>query len=202
MKWSSNFAYAVSLFTADGCLSSDNRHLEFNSKDKEQVLNFVRCLNLKNKIGKKARGGEKIKRYYRVQLGNKKLYNFLCVIGLKPRKSLTLEKVDIPSGFFADFLRGLFDDDGNFRVAKHPESQYPQIRVRFSSASPKFIRWLRQQINNKLNTHGFITNKVRAEDLEYAISDSVKLLSYMYYSAKVTCLTRKFQKIRAYLKRT
>lgn len=202
IKWNRSLAYAVGLFTADGCLSSDGRHLEFCSKDREQVENFIECLRLTNRITKKARSNEKIKKYYRVQFGNKSLYSFFCSIGLKPRKSLTLEKVNIPSKFFADFLRGFFDGDGNFKVFRHPESQYPQIRVRFTSASPKFIRWLYQEIRRELRTRGFILKGVRSENLEYAIDDSIKLLDYMYYSSDVVCLSRKLQKVRHYFKRT
>jgi len=202
IKWTSGFAYAIGLLTADGCLSSDGRHLEFCSKDKEQVENFIQCLNLTNRIGRKSRSNEKVKKYYRVQFGNKKLYSFLYLIGLKSRKSLILEKVDIPSKFFADFLRGLFDGDGCFKVFKHPESQHPQIRVKFTSASPKFIRWLYRKIGQKLSTCGFILKGTRAEDLEYAIEDSIKLLNYMYYSSDVICLSRKFQKARPYFMRT
>lgn len=87
-KWNKNIAYAIGLFTADGRLSSDGRHLNFTSKDKEQALNFIKCLNLKNKLGRKAREKGKIKKYYQLEFGSKEFYNFLCQIGLKPRKAL------------------------------------------------------------------------------------------------------------------
>jgi intein/homing endonuclease len=198
IKWTSPFAYSIGLLTADGCLYNDGRHINLTSKDIEQIINFKECLNLKNRIGKKARGGEKIKKYYCVQFSNVKLYKFLKNIGLTPRKSLTLQKVKIPIEFFSDFLRGLFDGDGNFHTFIHPESQHVQVRTRFSSASPYFIRWLQQEINEKINTKGFITKTPRAEHLEYAKEDSAKLLSYMYYSPNVICLSRKFQKARPY----
>ena len=92
IKWNSEFAYAIGLFTADGCLSIDGRHLDFTSKDKEQVINFKKCLNLKNKIGKKTRAREKIKKYYRIQFGNVKLYKFLEGIGLTPRKKFNFKR--------------------------------------------------------------------------------------------------------------
>jgi len=200
--WSPNLAYAVGLFTSDGCLSSDGRHLEFNSKDEKQVENFKKCLNLFNKITKKARSNEKIKKYYRVQFGDIRFYKFLESIGLSPRKSKLLKELKIPKIFFPDFLRGLFDGDGCFRVFVHPESQYPQIRVSFASASPKFVRWLQQEINSRLDTKGFIETAARAENLIYAIKDSIKLLNFMYYSPDVVCLPRKFQKAKHYFMRT
>lgn len=197
-KWNKNLAYAIGLFTADGCLSSDGRHLEFNSKDKEQVKNFISCLNLDNRITKKTRGNEKVKKYYRVQFGDVQFYKFLELIGLKPRKSLILEKIDVPFGFFSDFLRGLFDGDGNFNIFNHPESQYPQIRVRFASGSHGFLEWLQSKINYKLRTRGYITRTQRCEYLEYAKSDSVKILKFMYYFPNAICLLRKFEKVKPY----
>jgi len=202
LQWNNNFAYAIGLFTADGCLSSDGRHLDLTSKDKEQILNFKECLGLENKIGRKSRAKEKIKKYYCVQFGDVKLYHFLCSIELQSRKSLIIQKVHVPSEFFADFLRGLFDGDGSFRACMHPESQYPQIRTRFSSASPKFLRWVQAEINKKLGIAGFITRATSVEVLEYAIADSLKLLSYLYYSPNVVCLSRKFKQISPYLTKT
>lgn len=202
MEWSNNFAYAVGLFTADGCLSSDGRHLEFCSKDKEQVLNFSKCLGLTNRITKKTRAKEKIKKYYHVQFGRKELYGFLLSIGLMPRKSLILKKIDVPCEFFADFLRGLFDGDGSFRISVHPESCHAQIRVSFTSASPYFLRWLYREIKKRLETNGFITKEQRCENLVYAKKDSLKLLDFMYYSPDVICLSRKLQKAKPYFMRT
>lgn len=199
LQWNNNFAYAVGLLTSDGCLSSDGRHLDLTSKDKEQILNFKECLGLKNKIGRKTREKEKTKKYYRVQFGDVKLYRFLCSIGLCPRKSLTIQKVNVPSEFFADFVRGLFDGDGSFVTFKHPESRNIQIRVRFYSASPIFLRWLQQKISKQVGIKGFISKSARVEALEYAIADSLKILSYLYYSPSVVCLSRKFQKVSPYL---
>lgn len=201
IKWTSQFAYAIGLFTADGCLSSDGHHLEFCSKDREQVINFKRCLDLDNRITKKTRAQEKIKKYYRVQFSNVRLYEFMETIGLKPAKSKTLSRIDIPPKFFADFLRGFFDGDGNFQVSRHPESQYPQIRVRFASASPQFLRWLSRKIEEKIHTKGgYLTKVRRAEHLVYATEDSLRILEFMYYCPDIICLSRKFQKIRFYLK--
>jgi intein/homing endonuclease len=199
-KWTKKFAYAVGLLTADGCLYSDGRHIEFTSKDKEQVLNFAKCLALDNKITKKTRVKEKIKKYYRIQFGNKALYNFFCSIGLSPRKSLILKQLDIPMKFFPDFLRGLFDGDGNFNIFRHPESQYDQIRFRITSSSPQFLRWIHQITKNELSVKGFISRAGRSECLEFAIEDSLKILKYIYYSPTVVRLSRKFDKAKPYMK--
>lgn len=199
-NWSKFIAYAVGLLTADGCLSSDGRHIEFTSKDEEQVKNFIKCLNLTNKITQKSRCKEKDKRYYHVQFGNIKFYRFLESIGLSPRKSKTIKRVNVPQKFFPDFLRGLFDGDGNFNIFTHPESQYPQIRTRFFSGSHQFLKWLQKEINDRLKTLGYITKNGDGEALEYAIRDSLRILKFMYHSLDTPRLSRKFEKAKPYLR--
>lgn len=194
-KWRSGLAYAIGLLAADGYLSSDKRHLELTSKDKEQIINFKKCLGLKNKISKKTRAKEKIKRYYRVQFGSVKFYKFLESIGLKNKKSKTLEKVDIPDKYFPDFIRGYFDGDGSFGIFKHPESKHPQVKLRFTSASIQFLKWIKQKLEKTLNTEGFICKVKGARQLTYCKKDSIKLLNYMYYSPKLIWLSRKKKKI-------
>lgn len=200
IEWSEKFTYAVGLFTADGCLSSDRRHLDLTSKDEEQIINFINCLELKNnKIGRKCREKGKIKKYYRVQFSSRKLYDFFKEIGLMPRKSKLLKEIKIPMQYFKDFLRGLFDGDGSFHVFRHPESQYDQMRTKIASASPDFLRWLHKVIKKDLSVRGYISKGARAEYLEFATEDSLKVLKYMYYPSTV-CLSRKFDKIKPYLK--
>src|SRR3989344_2292778 len=104
--WSAEFAYAIGLIVTDGCLSSDGRHISFVSKDKEQINNFMQCLNLKVKIGTTA--GYKNKKVFRVQFGDVIFYRFLQNIGLSQAKSKILDRIDVPNKFFFDFLRGVF----------------------------------------------------------------------------------------------
>ncbi len=193
IKWGKEFVYALGLFTADGNLSKDGRHLEFCSKDKDQVKNFKRCLNLTNNITMKGRGYSKEKVYYHIQFGNVALYKFCNSIGLNPQKSLTIKKVEIPDEFFADFLRGLLDGDGSIGMVMHPESRIPQIRLRFTSASYDFIKWLREQIILNTNTGGgSIYKAARAWQLLYCKRDTLNLIKYMYYKPNIPCLKRKF----------
>lgn len=52
-EWSPGMAYVVGLITTDGCLSKDNRHLDFTSKDIQLLKTFKNILGLKVKIGYK-----------------------------------------------------------------------------------------------------------------------------------------------------
>src|ERR1700722_7240854 len=112
IEWSGKFAYAIGLIATDGCLYGDGRHINFTSKDLEQIENFKKCLGITNKIGRKSRGGEREKKYFVVQIGDVLFYKFLNDIGLHKAKSLTLSEIKIPEHYFIDFLRGCFDGDG------------------------------------------------------------------------------------------
>ena len=94
IEWSPEFAYAIGLLTTDGCLSKDGRHIDFTSKDKEQVENFIRCLGINNRIGVKKSGLGK--KSLRIQFSDINFYKFLVSIGLTANKSKTLSHINIP----------------------------------------------------------------------------------------------------------
>jgi len=100
IKWSPEFAYAIGLLTTDGNLSSDRRHINFTSKDRNLVKIFSECLKIKNKIRKKTRAREKIKKYFEIQFGDVIFYKFLLSIGLMPHKSKQIRALMIPDKYF------------------------------------------------------------------------------------------------------
>lgn len=199
IKWNTKLAYAIGLLTSDGNLSKDGRHIEFCSKDKDLVELFCNCLELKNKIAVKGRGSLPHKNYYRVQVSDVLLYRFLLSIGLSPRKSLTLQQVFIPRYLYPDFLRGYLDGDGNINIFRHPESKHPQLRIRFSSGSLKFLTWLEHKIYELFDIYGYITALTRSFYLNYAKENSIILLNKIYYDNNLPCLVRKFQVARPFL---
>lgn len=197
IKWSPDFAYAVGLLASDGSLSKDGRHLDFTSKDIEQIENFKKCLGLKNKIGKK-KSGVTGKSSNRVQFGDIVFYRFLVSIGFTPAKSKTFGKLDIPSKYFFDFLRGSFDGDGSFYSYYDPRwrSSFMFYTI-FISASPGHIEWIQRTVFERLGVMGHITTDVKKNTLHlnYAKGDSWKVLKSMYYSKHAVCLNRKRQKV-------
>jgi hypothetical protein len=114
LNWNPNLAYAVGLIATDGYVFPDGIHVNFTSKDAEQVLHLKMALKLRNLITKKARGYEQEKKYYMIQFGDHKFVNFLQNIGITTAKSKTIKRVNVPDIFFFDFLRGCFDGDGTF----------------------------------------------------------------------------------------
>ena len=203
IKWSPEFAYAIGLLATDGNLSSDGRHINFTSKDKELIQLFCECLNINNKIGSKARDGEKDKKYFIVQFSDVIFYKFLLDIGLTPKKSKTINEINIPNKYLWDFLRGHFDGDGTFY--SYWDSRWKSsfmFYIEFISASQKHIDWLRGQISKNLGLKGHITtsNKNPCYQLKYAKAESLKLFSKLYYDKHIVCLRRKRVKIEKALR--
>lgn len=199
MKWTANLAYVIGLITSDGSLSKDGRHLNFTSKDLEQVENFRKILKLKNKIGIKANGTKPIKQYYNLQFGNVQLYRFLLTIGLSPNKSHTLVSVNVPDLYFRDFLRGVFDGDGC--TFSYWSPQWPNSFVLYTaitSASKKFLLWLKNKIYELYGIRGYISiiDQEKAYNLRFAKKSSLALFEQMYHNNKVVHLKRKRFKIQ------
>lgn len=194
--WSSDVAYAVGLFTADGCMQKDGRHLDFTSTDKKQVETFISCLKLRTKVGIKISGNGR--RAYRVQFSDVLFYRFLAEIGLSPAKSKIIRKVDIPDIYFRDFLRGLFDGDGT--TYAHYDSVFKRsfrFYISFASASPEFIRWLQSAIRRFLPVTGSVsrTKATSYSQLRFSKEDAVRVAKYMYWKPSVPKLRRKHLKI-------
>ncbi|HRY62727.1 MAG TPA: hypothetical protein P5056_03080 [Candidatus Paceibacterota bacterium] len=202
IRWSRNFAYAIGLISSDGSLSKNGRHISFVSKDKDQVLNFIKALHLKNiKIGKNYSGQYK-SLSYRVQFGSVFFYNFLLSLGLTPNKSKSIGKLNIPDKFFFDFLRGVFDGDGSTYSYwdKRWRSSF-MFYTEFASASEDHIFWLRNKIYEKLAISGHVTRDGKGSTLQlkYAKAESVVLLKKMFGPGRYLFLKRKRLKINKML---
>lgn len=192
--WTPELAYVIGLITSDGNLSPSGRHISLTSKDIGMVETARKLLRLSNKIGRKARGGEFEKKYFVLQFGDINFYEFLLEIGLTPAKSKTLGELKIPKSFFADFLRGCIDGDGNIGSYNHPESSYIQIRLSLCSGSKKFLDWILAVIKERYPVEGgyFYHEKRRdVYSLSFGTRDSLRLFDEIYYADSVPALSRK-----------
>lgn len=180
-------------------MSKDGRHIVFVSKDLDLIELFRFYLKLTNKISDKKGGFRDDGKYYQIQFGNVKLYHWLNKISITSNKSKSIGNLQIPNKYFFDFLKGLLDGDGCIYSFKHPESRYPQIRVRFSSASKIFLFWLRTKIYNLLSIQGKIETMTREFCLVYYKQNSIKLLKRIYRKSSVSSLNRKFKKAQMLL---
>lgn len=197
--WSSKLAYVIGLILTDGNLSPDGRHISFTSKDRELINHFVNILKLHCKIYKKSSGSVKEKKYYVAQFGDVNFYRFLLSIGLMPRKTKVVDKLDIPKKYFFDFLRGHFDGDGSFYSYWDP--RWPNsymFYLSFASASLKHLHWLQSRLEEYGHVSGHITHSRVAGcyQLKFAKRECALLISKVYYNKQVPCLKRKRLKIK------
>lgn len=202
VTWTHELAYAIGLLASDGNLSPDGRHINLTSLDEEITVYARAIFAINNKIGKKARGGSKDKKYFVLQFGSKQFYAFLLKIGLTPAKSKTLKSVHIPDIFFGDFMRGCFDGDGNISEAIHPESKQLQLRIRISSASPTFLAWLLAEHARIWHIKGgwiYNDKKKSVGALCFGKRDSIHILQRMYKHKTQYYLRRKYTLAEKYM---
>ncbi len=201
VEWSTDFAYAIGLIATDGCLGRNGRSLDFSSVDIEQIENFKCALHINSVIGKKLSGkGDRV--CYRIQISDRYFCDFLNEIGIRSAKSKTLGRLDVPHDYFFDFLRGCFDGDGS--IHSYWDARWKSsfmLYTIFASASRDHVMWLQEVISAILGINGHITKSDLQPcfQLKYAKTESVILLSRMYYSEDVLCLSRKQLKIKGIL---
>ncbi len=138
--------YIIGLIVTDGSLSKDGRHIYITSKDRDLLVAVQSALHLAGKLGLKARGGEIKKKYSILQFSDVLFYRYLESIGIHPKKSLTLEVINVPDRYFKDFLRGVIDGDGSINTWIHKTNGRVQWCLRIISGAPIFSEWLYQTI--------------------------------------------------------
>ncbi len=192
--WNADFAYCIGIMASDGNLSKDGRHISITSKDFEIVDNCRKAFKSKAKITKKSRGNSlEEKKYFLLQFSDTSLYAFMQSIGLTPAKSKTIASLRIPRRYFRDFLRGEFDGDGSISIFKSKFSKHSQVKIRFYSASPIFMAWLKEMIACGTGCKGgYVIKTDRCNSLEYGKADTGKIIRFMYYSGVRMYLGRKY----------
>jgi len=196
--WSPAMAYILGFIFADGCLvehKNGYHGLDITSKDLKHLRLIKEQLKAEHKIGKKERG-------YRIQIRNRQIYSDLIRLGLTPRKSKRIRFPKIPKGYFAHFIRGLFDGDGSVFIWKEPRWRHTwQIRTTFCSGSLEFIKGLRRELfKNAGLSEGYLRRGSRVMELGYAIADSLSLYKFMYRGNDNVYLNRKKNKFELFLR--
>jgi hypothetical protein len=203
--WTPKLAYAVGLIATDGNLSRDGRHITLTSADKQQLENFRDCLDTKARLTPNPPGSFSKKKCYRIQLGNKALYQKLQIIGLFPNKTSSLKSLRIPRALFRDFLRGVIDGDGSIILYKdrhniYKGTHYTYVRtyVTIVSASLHFLAWIQASAEETLCVRGSIHRQAPRAGrtkpiwkLRFAKQASMQIIPWIYYNDDIPCLTRK-----------
>ncbi len=190
-----NLWYIVGYIVADGNLSSDGRHITIVSKDIEHLVKIRSALQIDCKIGMKASGSCKEKKYGLLQFSNVNFYDWLQSINIGLNKSLVQGPVDLDFKYIGDFIRGVIDGDGCIRTWKHSSNNITQWAVTIASASIKLVEWLQSIILEHYKIDGKIhTIKVKNKNTMYQLKlgkiAAQVLLKSIYYP-NCLCLERK-----------
>ena len=196
-------AYALGLAATDGNLGRDGRHVQFGSGDRELVECFLRSVGRPDANIKLEKG----RHYYRAQLSDRALHEFLSKAGLTPNKSRTLAGLQFPAHLFWDVTRGLLDGDGSIKSYIHnpikktyPGYRYERLEVIFNTASRAHAEWVQDQLRGRGLDSALLTT-VRRTPAKYAgrlmfkvkmgKHASIETLANVYRDADARSLMRK-----------
>ncbi len=211
-KWSSEMAYVLGYFAADGCMFVNPRgshFIDFTSIDRELIEKVKQCLDSRHllSVHNKDNKNSHWKTRFRLQVGSKVMFKDLLELGLTPRKSKTLKFPSVPDKYLADFIRGYFDGDGcvfygyyKRNDRKNKTFQY-RIGTSFACGSKEFLTKLHALLIQMANVRGGCLSK-KAKDKEdfqlaFSTNDSRKIFQFMYNDiSKQYFLERKFNKFK------
>ena len=185
-KWSPEMAYVLGFFAADGYMTLNGRGGHFwniQIVDRDILEGIKKAIQSEHKISARPRkGNEKI--MYRLQIGSKEMCNDLLKLGFTPNKTKNLAIPNVPKKYFAHFVRGYFDGDGNVWVGyvhKERETKLRTIRTVFTSCSNAFLDAMKEQLE-EFDIHKGVLSKGKGNyyRLTYSVNSSLKLSDFMY----------------------
>ena len=177
-------------------------YLEFEIIDRGLLMRIRNLLGSTHKVSRRKR--KNWQPSYRLQIGSKGMYFDLLRLGIGPRKSKTIQLPRIPSDYFADFLRGYFDGDGNLIAKPYSRVSRPSpiyvFRARFTSGSRVFLEQLQDKILNSVSINGKLMTYGNAWRLSYENTRCQKLMNFMYKSGELADLIYLRRKYRIFQK--
>lgn len=206
-KWTSEMAYVLGFFMADGSITINPRGSEYFAiqiTDKDILEKIKKSMRSEHKISKRIRKLTE-KTIYRIQIGSKEMCEDLRKLGIEELKTKTMKLPNIPGKYLGDFVRGYFDGDGNVWVGfvnKHRKTKTFVIHSAFTSCSFGFLTDLREKLQrfNFGNGTLYKTQK-NAYVLKYGVKSSILLYKLMYDNLKSDLfLSRKKNIFEKYLK--
>jgi len=194
--WSSEMAYILGLFMADGNLTINNRggcYISFHLSDKELLVLIRQIMGSTHRIAKRTSNSGRV---FRLQIGSKGLTNDLIRLGLGPGKTNRLKLPLIPEQYFGDFIRGYFDGDGNVWVGEtNKDRRLPTkvIQISLTSGCNEFLKDLLKELRKNGVSGGsfFRVKNKNCFRLSFSTVDVLKIYKIMYNSSSSLFLERK-----------
>ncbi|MFA6550174.1 MAG: LAGLIDADG family homing endonuclease [Candidatus Gracilibacteria bacterium] len=190
-EWSPEMAYILGFFAADGSMYVNPRiskYIVFYSTDKEILWKMKSILCVKQKIGILKRDPIKYPNWklcYRLQIGDKSLFDIFLKLGFTPNKSKSLKYPNVPKKYIKDFIRGYFDGDGFSCFSRYHRKDRNStgkiISSGFVCGNKDFLLSIKSALEASANIcGGTLCSHARAYNLTFSIKNSAKLFNFMY----------------------
>lgn len=191
-KWSSNMAYTLGLWWADGCIYGGKIFdITLHRKDKYILKKIAQDMQYEGQLYDYVD-----QQASRINFSCVVIYKDIRALGGTERKSLTaIFPQNIPDQYLPDFIRGYFDGDGSIWNV-----QGKRINSQFCSGSVKFLNKLLEILHNKVGIQGGSIHLANESCYELTLGkrDSIKLGNFMYNGSSFY-LKRKYEKFEPYL---
>lgn len=182
--WSSNMAYTLGLWYADGCIYGGRLFdITLHKKDKYILKKVAEELQYEGTLYDYVD-----RQVVRINFSCKVIYNDLVALGGTERKNLTVKFPQVPKDFLPDFIRGYFDGNGCVMRLKGN-----RLNSAFTCGSKSFSKSLLRLLKEEAGiTRGSFDDSCMS--LKFGKHDTIKLGKYMYQNNPELYLKRKKDK--------
>lgn len=182
--WSSNMAYILGLWFADGCIYGGKMFdITLHKKDKYILKRIAEELkyegNLYDYVDRQAS---------RINFSFKVIYDDIIALGGVENKSLIISFPKIPEKYLPDFIRGYFDGDGCIMNLKNN-----RLNSAFTCGNKQFLIDLLKILKEKAGVIGGSFDDT-SYSLRFGKRDTILLGNYIYKNNPELFLLRKKQK--------
>lgn len=183
-EWSSNMAYILGLWFADGCIYGGRIFdITLHAKDKYILKQVAKELNYEGPICDYAD-----KQAARINFSCVVIYRDIIALGGKEHKSLDVQFPYIPKEYLPDFIRGYFDGNGCVMNIKGK-----RLNSAITCGSKLFLDELLKILKNEADIVGG-SYDISSCSLRFGNKDTIRLGQYMYKNNPELFLLRKRQK--------
>lgn len=182
--WSSNMAYILGLWFADGCIYKGKIFdITLHNKDKYILKQVAKELEFEGSLYDYVD-----RQAARINFSCVVIYNDIVSLGGCENKSMVVEFPKVPNEFLPDFIRGYFDGDGSIMQIKGN-----RLNSAFTSGSKKFLDQLLEVLKKEAGIEGGSYDP-SSYTLRFGKKDTIRLGKYMYKDNPELFLKRKKDK--------
>jgi hypothetical protein len=207
--WSPNMAYILGLWFADGCIAKGYIFsIKLHMNDEYLLQSILVEMESNYKLQKEFYPKNSVC----FQINSREIYGDIIRLGGKERKSLDVKFPDIPKQYLPDFIRGLWDGDGNIGASsKRKDGKGIGYKATLASGSREFIVSLKGILESaiselKTNIYEHLSlsgakicdgRSLSKDSIVYYLAlspnNAKKLRDFMYFTPSTLKLIRKYE---------